>query len=55
MSEKPISRKRNTVEGTVSEIKKQEKGLGLGRVGEGTSFISKMFSFFKRERNGRGR
>lgn len=55
MSEKPRSRKRNVVDGNVSEIKKQERGLGLGRVGEGTSFISKMFSFFRRQRNDRGR
>ena len=55
MSEKHSGRKRNIVEGNVAEIKKQEKGLGLGRVGEGTSFISKMFSFFKRQRNNRER
>ena len=55
MSEKPKSRKRNVVEGNVAEIKKQEKGLGLERVGDGTSFVSKMFSFFKRGRNSRGR
>ncbi len=55
MSEKPKSRKRNEVEGTVSGIKKQERGLGLGRVGEGTSFVSRMFGFFRRGRNGRGR
>ncbi|MBQ2657862.1 MAG: hypothetical protein IJF87_04760 [Erysipelotrichaceae bacterium] len=55
MSERPKSRKRNEVEGTVSEIKKQERGLGLGKVGEGTSFVSKMFSFFKRGRNYRER
>ena len=55
MSERPKSRKRNEVEGTVSQIKKQEQGLGLGRVGEGTSFVSKMFRFFKKGRNYRGR
>ena len=55
MSEKPKSRKRNAVEGNVAEIRKQEQGLGLDRGGEGMSFVSKMFSFFKRHRNGRGR
>ena len=55
MSEKPKSRKRNAVEGNVAEIRKQEQGLGLDRVGEGTSFISKLSRFFRRQRNGRGR
>ena len=55
MSERPKSRKRNTVEGNVSEIRKQDRGLGHERVGEGVNFVSRLFGFFRRQRSGRGR
>ncbi len=55
MSERPKSRKRNAVDGNVSEVKRQERGLGLDRVGEGVSFVSRLFGFFRRQRNGKGR
>lgn len=55
MSERPKSRKRNVVEGTVSEIRKQEEGLGLDKVGEGISFVSRLFRFFRKQKNGQER
>ena len=51
MSEKPRGRKRNIVEGNVTQIKKQDEGLGLDRVGEGVSFVSKLFGFFRKPRS----
>ncbi|MBQ6477885.1 MAG: hypothetical protein IJI44_00820 [Erysipelotrichaceae bacterium] len=55
MSERPKSRKRNTVEGNVAEVKRQGQGLGLDRVGEGVSFVSRLFQFFRKQKNSRGR
>jgi len=53
MSEKPKSRKRNVVNGTVSQIKKEKK-LGLDRVGETSSVLSSILRLFKKDnRNGR--
>ena len=55
MSEKPKSRKRNVVDGNVAQIKKQDEGLGLDRVGEGASFVSRLFGFFRKPRSRRER
>ena len=51
MSEKPKSRKRHRVDGTVSEIKKSEEGLGLERVGEASGFLKKMIRLIRREKD----
>ncbi|MBQ2583180.1 MAG: hypothetical protein II577_04695 [Erysipelotrichaceae bacterium] len=51
MSEKPKSRKRHRVEGTVSEIRKSEEGLGMERVGEVRSFFKKMIRMIRREKD----
>ena len=51
MSEKPKSRKRHRVEGTVSEIRKSEEGLGMERVGEVTGFLKKMIRMIRREKD----
>ncbi len=42
MNQRPRSRKRNVVRGNVSEIKKQDTGLGLERVGDRVDFITRL-------------
>lgn len=52
MSEKPRSRKKHMVEGVVSEIERQEEGLGLEKVGENMGFLKRMIKrIWKAERN----
>ena len=42
MSETPRSRKKHMVEGVVSEIERQEEGLGLEKVGESMGFLKRL-------------
>ena len=42
MNQRTKSRKRNVVSGNVSQIKRQDEGLGIGSVGERADFITKL-------------
>ena len=47
MSERPKSRKKHMVEGEVSEIKKQDEGLGLDKVGDSINLLRKMIRLIR--------
>lgn len=53
MSQKPRSRKRNIVNGTVSQIEKKGEGLGLESVGHTVSVIASIIRRRKDNRNGK--
>lgn len=42
MSQRPRSRKRNIVSGNVSEIKKQDRGLGMDSIGDRVDLITRI-------------
>lgn len=51
MSERPRSRKKHLVEGTVQKIERKGEGLNLERNGVNTGFIKRMLTRFRKNRN----
>ena len=50
MNNRVRSRKKHMVEGTVSDIKKQEEALETSRVGESRSAVTKLMKKIRKER-----
>ena len=50
MNKKVRSRKKHLVEGTVSEVKKQEEALDTSRVGESRNAVTKLMKKIRKER-----